>query len=108
MADRAWKKFERLAAATFGGTRHWSNSGERLDFETDIAVGQCKQVQRMSLSELSDLAEEMEREGMARRKWGVVCTKVRRGKGRKSPMLVVMTAEMWAFMNGGGAHDDAA
>jgi len=100
MPDHAWKAFERQSAALFGGTRHPANSGHRLDFETSTALGQCKLVKTLSLSALSDLAEEMAREALPKQKAGVVVVKVRRGKGRKSPMLVVCTAEVWAAVNG--------
>ena len=97
----AWKIFEAESAALFGVHRAWANSGHRLDFprpdELDDApaIGQCKQVQRMSLEELTALAEEMEALGLQSEKLGVVCIKVRRGKGKKSAPLVVMTFPMW-------------
>ncbi len=100
MSDHAWKQFERDAAALFGGTRHPANSGHRVDFESTTAIGQCKLVKRLSLEELSVLAEEMEREALPKYKAGVVVVKVRRGKGKPSPMLVVMTAAVWEAMNG--------
>ena len=95
-----WKQLERDAAALFGGKRHWANSGERLDFESSTAIGQVKLVRRLSLDALTTLAEEMAREALPKQKAGVVVVKVRRGKGRKSPMLVVCTAEVWAAVNG--------
>jgi len=106
MADKAWKRFERTAAALFGGRRHWANSGERLDFESDTAIGQCKLVARCSLVELSALAEEMERDSLRRHKWGVVVIKARKGRGRASPTLIVMTSRVWAALNG-RAEDQA-
>lgn len=108
MADKAWKEFERSAAALFGGKRAWANSGERLDFESPTAIGQCKLVRVLSLAALTELAEEMEREAMPKHKFGVVCVKLRRGKGRKSPMLVVTTADMWALMNGATSEQEPA
>lgn len=103
---KKWKELERDAAALFGGKRHWANSGERLDFETQTAVGQCKLVKTLSLESLTQLAEEMEREAGPKLKYGVVCVKVRRGAGKKSAMLVVMTAEGWARMHGTGETQD--
>ena len=100
MADAAWKGFERQAANLFGGRRHWANSGERLDFETPGAIGQCKLVKRLSLEALSRLAEEMEREALPRLKAGVVVVKVRRGRGRPYPLLVVCTEAVWRHLNG--------
>ncbi len=90
MSDKPWKQFERDCAALINGKRFWSNSGERLDVESDAFRGQCKLVQRMSLAELTKLAEEMAKDT---EKFGVVFTKLRAGKGRKTPILVTMTAE---------------
>lgn len=108
MSDKPWKRFEREAAALFGLTRCWANSGEDLDFpdkeEQDkaTAVGQCKEVSKLSLSALTDLAEHV---GQRASEWdelpftqdkiGVVCVKVRRGRGRPSQPLVVMTFEQF-------------
>ena len=82
-----WKQFERDAAGLFGGARFWANSGERLDFEGTFLGqkirGQCKNVQRLSLEALTKLAEEQNVD--------VVCVKVRRGRGKPSPMLIVFT-----------------
>ena len=100
MADHQWKKFERLAAALFGGTRHPANSGHRLDFESATALGQCKLVKTLSLASLSALAEEVAREALPKHKFGVVCVKLRAGQGRATPMLVVCTAENWQAMHG--------
>lgn len=90
---KAWKQFEADAAALFDGKRFWANSGERLDFEGEVmnyantklhkVRGQCKLVKTLSLEALTKLAEEP---GV-----DVVCVKVRRGSGRESPALVVMT-----------------
>ena len=99
MADAAWKELERHAAAIFGGRRKWANSGERLDFEAPGYLGQCKLVKRLSLESLSQLAEEMEREALPL-KAGVVVVKVRRGRGRPSPLLVVCTEAVWRHLNG--------
>jgi hypothetical protein len=93
MSDKPWKQFERHAASLFDGKRHWANSGERVDFESDWAIGQCKLVKTLSLEALTKLAEEMEAEGRKKCKVGIVCTKVRRGSGKTSPTLIVMTEE---------------
>jgi len=100
MPDTAWKDLERRAAALFGGRRSWANSGARLDFEAPGTIGQCKLVKRLSLEALTQLAEEMEREALPRHKAGVVVVKVRRGKGRASPVLVVCTEAVWRHLNG--------
>lgn len=106
MSNPAWKKFERDVAALLGGKRFWANSGERLDVESDTAIAQCKLVKQMSLAELTALAEEVEREAAPKFKAGVVAVKLRRGRGRSSPMLLVVTEATWRRMNGGA--DDCA
>jgi hypothetical protein len=106
---KAWKQFEADAAALFKGKRFWANSGERLDFEGEVRStwpsesgevvlekrkvrGQCKLVRSLSLEALTKLAEEP---GV-----DVVCVKVRRGTGRPSPALVVMTFESYRRLHG--------
>ena len=93
MSDKPWKKFERDCAALIGGKRFWANAGERLDVESDTFRGQCKLVQRLSLAELTALAEEMAQDP---EKFGVVFTKLRAGKGRQTPILVTMTAQTFS------------
>lgn len=95
-----WKRFEDHAARLFGTRRAWANSGARLDFprfeelHDAPAVGQCKLVKALSLNELTALAEELESTA-GPEQLGVVCVKVRRGRGCPSPALVVMTEGMW-------------
>lgn len=93
MADKPWKQFERDAAALIGGKRKWANSGERLDIESENFIGQCKLVQKLSLAQLTALAVEMA--NATTDKFGVVMTKLRAGKGKKTPMLVTMTADQF-------------
>jgi hypothetical protein len=100
MGDKAWKQFERDVGDLLGGRRFWANSGERFDVESDSAIAQCKLVKRMSLSELTALAEEVEREAAPKFKAGVVAVKLRRGSGNKSPLLLVVTEQTWRRMNG--------
>ena len=100
MADKAWKAAERKAAALFGTLRHPANSGHRVDFEGPTVIGQVKHVKNLSLKALSDLAEEMAREALPKCKYGVVVAQCRRGRGHPSPMLVIMTAEVWEAMAG--------
>lgn len=96
----AWKQFERDVASLFGGRRFWANSGEQIDVEGPTVIAQCKLVQRLSLEQLTQLAEAVERQALPKFKAGVVAVKVRRGCGRASPTLVVMTAAVWREMNG--------
>lgn len=95
MGNPAWKQFERDSAEMFGAKRFWSNSGERFDFSSGSVVGQCKLTKNLSLEQLTALAEEVTVEAMKSSRLGVVCVKVRRGSGKNSPILVVMTEEMW-------------
>ena len=66
MANRCWKAFERAVAELFGGRRFWSNSGEAIDVESSTVVAQCKLVKRLSLEELTCLAETAERQALPR------------------------------------------
>ena len=104
--EPAWKKFEREVAALFGGRRFWANSGEALDVESSTVVAQCKLVKACSLEALTQLAETAERQGVQKFKAGVVAVKVRRGAGRKSPTLIVMTETTWRAMNEGPSGRD--
>ncbi len=101
----AWKQFERDAAALFCGSRFWANAGATLDFEAPGYVGQCKLVKNLSLNALSLLAEQAERDGRVKQKVGVVAVKCRRGQGRASPMLIVLTESQWRTLNGGDEQD---
>jgi hypothetical protein len=97
----AWKSFEAVSAKLFGETRCWANSGERLDFppksDTEATVlGQCKNVKVISGNEITKLAEEVG--GLADaypNKIGVVCFKIRRGRGQPSASIVAMTFEQF-------------
>lgn len=99
MADKAWKQFERDSADLIGGKRKWANSGERLDVESEFFIGQCKLVQRLSLAELTALAVEMR--AAIPDKFGVVFTKLRAGKGKRTPILVTMEAEEFRLLIAG-------
>lgn len=100
MANAAWKTFERDVARLLGGHRYWANSGETLDVESDVYVAQAKLVKRLSLAELTALAEQVERDAAPKFKAGVVAVKLRRGAGRGSPMLLVVTEATWRRMHG--------
>ena len=99
---KAWKQFEADSAKLFHGVRFWANSGERLDFEGEVLSfnytervkihGQCKLTKKLSLEALTKLAEES---GV-----DVVCVKVRRGSGKTSPALVVMTFDNYRRLHG--------
>ena len=91
MSDKPFKKFEREVAALIGGKRYPANSGCGLDCEGPRVVAQCKLVKRLSLEELTQLAEVAAAQGRAKGKLGIVAVKVRRGAGHPSPGLIVMT-----------------
>jgi hypothetical protein len=95
VADKAWKQFEREAGALVGGKRYPANLGLKVDVEGPRFVGQCKLVKTLSLSALTDLAVQAEADGAERNKVGVVIVKHRRGTGKKTPTLVVMTEGEW-------------
>lgn len=106
MPKTRWKAFEREAGALIGGRRYWANSGEALDCEGPTAVAQCKYVQRMSLTELEELAERVEKEALPKFKAGLVIVKRSGHKGpRKARTLVVMTAEVWTQLHGPVSED---
>ena len=98
MSDKPWKRFERDVAALIGGKRAWANSGEAIDCEGPSIVAQCKLVTRLSLEELTQLAEMVAAQGAGKGKLGVVAVKVRRGAGHPSPGLVVMTFDQFVQM----------
>ena len=95
-----WKRFETRVAQLLGGHRHWSNSGATVDVTSDRHVAQCKEVRRMGLAEIVDLAEHADRDAGVY-KIGVVALQLKRGPGRpKAPMLLVVTEATWRRMNG--------
>jgi hypothetical protein len=100
MTDRPWKAAERRAAALLGGRRHWANSGQTVDVESDGYVAQVKEVARMSLAALERLALEAERQGAQRQKIGLVLVKRRAGHGNATPRLLILTEAAWRTMNG--------
>ncbi len=95
MPDKPFKVFEREVGTLLGGKRYPANSGHEIDVEGPLAVAQCKLVKRLSLEELSQLAETAASQGRPKGKLGLVAVKVRRGKGVPSQGLVVMTFEMF-------------
>lgn len=99
MADRPWKQFERDIARLLGGRRYPANTGGGLDVEGAGLVAQCKLVRRLSLGELSELAEQVARDAGPTRT-GVVAVKLRRGRGRPTPILIVQTAAEWVKQHG--------
>ncbi len=91
---KAWKEFEALSAKLFKSKRKWANSGEALDFAgvlgDMIAEGQCKLVKQLPLNALTKLVESLQRRDRTAT-ISPVCVKVRRGKGKESEPLVVLS-----------------
>lgn len=96
MPDKPFKAFEREVAALIGGKRYPANSGAAIDCEGPAIVAQAKLVSRLSLEDLTQLAETTAAHGQAKGKVGLVAVKVRRGAGHPSPGLIVMTFSTWA------------
>jgi len=89
-----WKAFERQMAALIGGKRYPANTGGSVDIESELFVGQCKEVRTMSLAALSTLAEEISTVGrLGKGKLGIVCTRFKQGRGKtRAVPLVTMTS----------------
>ena len=94
----AWKGFERRVARTLGGARFWANSGEKIDVESNRFVCQCKNVARMSLGELTRLAEAAERDGAEKGKLGLVAIKLRAGRGSETSVISAMTERTFSAL----------
>ena len=95
MADKAWKKEERKTAAILSGERLPANSGGRVDVESCTYLAQVKNVARLSLAQLEELALEMETLGEEQGKIGMVVVKRKGGRGRETPRLIVLTETAW-------------
>ena len=92
----SWKALERTVGKIVGGKRYPANQGDRVDVESDRYVVQVKERKALSLEELTKLVEEMETLGKPKGKLGLVAVKVRRGRGRPSPILIVQSANQWS------------
>ena len=91
-----WKQTERDVAKVVGGKRYPANQGDRVDVESPVYVVQVKERKALSLEELTKLVEEMEAIGLTKGKLGLVAVKVRRGRGKPSPLLIVQSAKQWS------------
>lgn len=98
MSNKAWKQFERDMGKLIGGKRFWANSGESVDVEGPVFLGQCKHVRSMSFNAMAQLAEEVAEDGRDHRKeggipdpkLGILCMRTRPGRGKKSKTIIVM------------------
>ena len=104
MSDKPWKAFERECAALINGHRKPANSGHKIDVESENVrtedavfgvVGQCKEVQDLSLAQLTRLVVEVDAEAGRVNKRGLVFVKLRSGRGHPTPTLVVQSAASW-------------
>ena len=95
MSNQSWKQLERDVAILVGGSRYPANTGDRVDVESLQHVVQCKERKSLSLEALTQLVEEIEQIATAKGKQGLVAVKVRRGKGKQSPILIVQSAIQW-------------
>ena len=95
MGDKPWKQLERDVGKIVRGTRYPANQGGLVDVEGDHYVVQVKERKSLSLEALTQLVETIEEIAKAKGKRGLVAVKVRRGSGKKSPLLFIQTAEQW-------------
>jgi hypothetical protein len=86
---------ERDVGLLVGGKRYPANQGGRVDVESPALIVQCKERRSLSLEQLTQLVEEIEVIAKGRGKRGLVAVKVRRGRGKQSPILIVQTAAQW-------------
>ena len=96
MSNTSWKQLEREVGLLINGSRFPANQGGRVDVESVDYVVQVKERKALSLEVLTQLVEEIEQIAKDRgKKGGLVAVKVRRGRGRPSPLLIVQSAEQW-------------
>jgi len=95
MGNTSWKQMERDVARLIGGTRYPANTGGPIDVESPQYIVQAKERRSLSLEALTQLVEEIEGIAKAKCKHGLLAVKVRRGKGKYSPILIIQTAEQW-------------
>lgn len=103
MPNKAWKQHERRCAELIGGKRYPANQGGRIDIEGPYFIGQCKEVRTLSLAALTKLVEEIDllAESQANHPLGILCVKLRRGAGRKSPTLMIVSDKAWRHLYDG-------
>ena len=63
--------------------------------ESDTYLAQVKNVARLSLAQLEELALEMATLGEEQGKVGMVVVKRKGGRGRETPRLIVLTETAW-------------
>lgn len=100
-SSTSWKQLERDVAKLVNGARYPANTGDRIDVESNQYVIQVKERKSLSLEVLTQLVEEMEQIGKAKGKRGLVAAKVRRGRGKASPILIIQSADQWKDIDNG-------
>ncbi len=95
MPDKPFKVFERQCAELLDGTRYPANTGGPVDVESGEWIAQCKLVHELSLERLTQLVEQIDAEADQRGKRGCVLVKCRRGRGKESPTLLVLSVATW-------------
>ena len=99
MSNTSWKQMERDVGELVDGKRYPANQGGRVDVSGPFHVVQCKERKSLSLEQLTQLVEEIEAIGLKEGKVGLVAVKVRRGRGKQSPILIVQSATQWRQHN---------
>lgn len=99
MSRTGWKHRERQVARLFG-MRYPANTGGPVDVEGTEWVVQVKERKRMSLAELEQLAVEIDRVGNQKGKHGVLAVKRSAGRGTATPLLLIVTENVWREMHG--------
>lgn len=96
MSNTSWKQLEREVGLLVDGKRYPANQGGKVDVEGTVYIVQVKERKSLSLEVLTQLVEEIEQIAAQRGKRGLVAVKVRRGRGKPSPILIVQSATQWS------------
>lgn len=107
-AKQAGKVLEREVAGLLNGIRYPADIGGPIDVESKTLVVQCKHVGSMSLAALERLAIQVEQDGKPRSKDGIVAVKRRAGTGSGTPILFIMTADVFRRLYGQGSEPQSS
>lgn len=99
MGDKDWKQLERDVGILIGGKRYPANQGGLVDVESPRYVVQVKHRRSLSLAKITKLVEQMHIVGRSKGKHGLVVVKLKKGRGKPSPMLVIQLADEWKVLN---------
>lgn len=95
MGNTSWKQLERDVGLLVGGKRYPANQGGRVDVTSPQYLVQCKERKALSLEVMTQLVEEIEQLAKKQDKRGLLAVKVRRGRGKQSPILFIQSATQW-------------